>query len=232
MQRPLTPPYPANEPCWKCRARQPQIWFSGMFYVRLSPKSAAAQAKATAKPILRMAGGILHTSSDCTGKAGSPTAAGWWLSHPSASCCHCAVPSVFWARKCDTGATRDMISALARHCSVSRLPWALSSPGHSSPGAAVSQAGEHVLLWCSFSSAHSARSSFWVGWSPVAAPLLGQSAGTAQGQRPAWAQVTAGSLSFIGYRQFWRQQNPQKNCTTGKQEDKKEPVGRLWGENL
>lgn len=89
-----------------------------------------------------------------------------------------------------SGATRDMISALARHRSVSRLPWALSSPGHSSPGAALSQAGEHVLVWSSFSSAHSARSCF--GWGE--APWLHRCWSRVQGQHRDRAQPGHRSL--------------------------------------
>lgn len=44
---------------------------------------------------------------------------------------------------------------------------------------------------------------------------LGQSAGTAQGQRPAWAQVTAGSLSFIGSDSSGDNKNPRKTAELG-----------------
>lgn len=77
------------------------------------------------------------------------------------------------------GTTGDTTSALAGHCSVSRLPWALSSPGHSSPGADLLPAGEHSPVWCSFSSAHGARSCFLWG----EAPWLHRHWGRVQGYR-------------------------------------------------
>lgn len=49
MQSPLIPPYPANGPSWKRRARQPQIWFYCMFFCTIVSKICSSTSKSHSK---------------------------------------------------------------------------------------------------------------------------------------------------------------------------------------